>query len=154
MSANLKAVVSVSEMSRLVGLSRARFYQLVKSGCFPPPSVDPLTNRPFFDSETQTQILEVRRRNCGVDGKPVLFYSRRTDAGVKRNRSKPASQTESNTDLIDDLKALNVAVTGSQLRPILHELFPQGVSGINHGDVLRAVLQKIRRHNSADSVGR
>lgn len=153
MSVNIKAVVSVSEMSRLVGLSRARFYQLIKSGCFPIPEVDPQTKRPFYNSEKQAQILDVRRKNCGVDGKPVLFYSRRTDVGAHRSRKKPAPQTECHTDLIEGLKALNVTVTGSQLNSILNELFPAGTGGRNQGEILRAVLQKIRRQNSADSVG-
>lgn len=148
-----KSVVSVTEMSRMVGLSRARFYQLVKSGCFPAAEVDPQTKRPFYNSEQQAQILDVRRRNCGVDGKPVLFYSRRTDAGAQKSRKKPAPQTECHVDLIEGLKALNVTVTGSQLTPILNDLFPAGTHGRDQGEVLRAVLQKIRRQNCSDSVG-
>ncbi len=31
-----KSAVSVSEMARMVGLSRARFYQLMTEGVFPP----------------------------------------------------------------------------------------------------------------------
>ena len=71
-----KAVVSVAEMSRMVGLSRARFYQLIGT-TFPPPLYTEATRRPFYDEALQSVCLEVRRRNCGVDGKPVLFYARR-----------------------------------------------------------------------------
>ena len=47
---------------------------------FPEPSRDDETGRPFYDEEQQVVCLEVRRRNCGVDGKPILFYARRGGA--------------------------------------------------------------------------
>ena len=34
-----KVAVSVAEMARMVGLSRARFYQLRRAGVFPTPVV-------------------------------------------------------------------------------------------------------------------
>ena len=59
-----------------VGLSRQRFYQLIGT-TFPYPVYDLKSRRPFYTAELQAMILEVRRRNCGIDGKPVLFYARR-----------------------------------------------------------------------------
>jgi hypothetical protein len=70
---NTKAVVSISEMARMVGLSRSRFHQLIGT-TFPWPLYAVSTKRPFYDEELQKLCLEVRRRNCGIDGKPVLFY--------------------------------------------------------------------------------
>jgi hypothetical protein len=58
-----KVAVSISEMARMVGLSRQRFHQL-KGTTFPEPMRDPETNRPFYDEELQQLCLEVRRRNC------------------------------------------------------------------------------------------
>ena len=66
-----KAAVSVTEMARMVGLSRARFYQLVKKATFPSADHDLATGRPCYLEEKQRLILEARRRNCGVDGKPI-----------------------------------------------------------------------------------
>jgi len=60
----LKAAVTVAEMARMVGLSRARFYQLQKAGVFPAPKYDDVKKRPFYDQEAQKACLEVRRRNC------------------------------------------------------------------------------------------
>ena len=71
-----KAAVTVSEMARMVGLSRARFYQLVEAGVFPTPVYCVSTRRPMYVEELQEVCLTVRRRNCGVNGKPVLFYAR------------------------------------------------------------------------------
>ena len=68
-----KSVVSVAEMARMVGLSRGRFYQLVGTA-FPWPVYDIKTRRPYYDAEGQSRCLDVRKRNCGIDGRPVLFY--------------------------------------------------------------------------------
>src|SRR6202521_3669747 len=74
-----KTAVTVAEMARMCGLSRARFYQLIGSA-FPWPVYNVATKRPFFDEEAQRICLEVRRRNCGVDGKAILFYSKGSGA--------------------------------------------------------------------------
>ena len=70
-----KEAISVAEMSRLVGLSRQRFYQLVGSA-FPPPVYDVASRRPFYTRELQEICLDVRRRQCGINGRPVLFHAR------------------------------------------------------------------------------
>ena len=56
-----KEAVSVSGMARMVGLSRARLYQLMREGVFPSPSRQNETGRPSFDREQQEQCLQVRR---------------------------------------------------------------------------------------------
>ena len=71
MSDETKAVVSVSDMTRMVGLSRARFYQLVREGVFPEPIYD--EGRPVYTEELQARCLEVRRKNRGVNGEAVLY---------------------------------------------------------------------------------
>ena len=78
-------------MARMVGLSRSRFHQLIGT-TFPWPLYSVSTRRPFYDEELQKCCLEVRRRNCGIDGKPVLFYSRRpvTTAGSAAEQSEAA----------------------------------------------------------------
>lgn len=49
----LPAVVSVSEMARKVGLSRSRFYDLVRAGVFPQSVYCIRTRRPMFLTEQQ-----------------------------------------------------------------------------------------------------
>src|SRR5437016_4078439 len=103
-----KIAVSVSDMARMVGLSRARFYQLMKLGVFPCPLRDPSKKRPYFDQKLQETCLEVRRRNCGVNGEPVLFYARRqptAPAPSKTRRTLPPKRGN-HSDLTDSLKAL------------------------------------------------
>jgi len=151
-----KSVVSVTEIARMVGLSRARFYQLVKKGTFPPADVDELTKRPCYGEDKQRQILESRRRNCGVDGKPILFYARRRDAGQTKAAPHPTKQPKGNhhADLIDGLGQLGVTATVAQVEPLLKELFPSGTDSLAPGEVIRAVFLRIRRQNSGDKQGR
>jgi hypothetical protein len=152
-----KAAVSVTEMAKMVGLSRARFYQLVRKGTFPAADQDTATNRPCYLEEKQRQILEARRRNCGVDGKPILFYCRRNDAGQKRSSSRPTiakvkEVVKRYADLIDGLAALNVTASVAQVEPLMKELFPNGTEGIDPGEVIRAVFLRIQRQNSAGNA--
>lgn len=153
-----KSVVSVTDMARMVGLSRARFYQLVKRGTFPPADQDEITKRPCYYEDKQRQILEARRRNCGVDGKPILFYARRRDLGQSKSATRPTVEkvkavVKKYTDLIDGLAALNVTATIAQVEPILKELFPNGTDEVDPGEVVRAVFLRIRRQNSSGNVG-
>src|SRR4051812_47561656 len=105
-----KSGVSVSDMARTVGLSRQRFHQLVKTGVFPQPLRDEATERPYYDESGQAECLEVRRRNCGVNGKVVLFYARRQPvaAGPPRpNKPRPVP-TGSYAEVLDGVRALGL----------------------------------------------
>ena len=109
-----KPIVSVSEMARMVGLSRARFYQLMGSA-FPPPVYDVATRRPIFVEEMQKVCLEVRRRNCGIDGKPILFYARRplTMTPSARAKARPRKVSK-HADLIEGLRGLGLGAITEQ----------------------------------------
>lgn len=158
MSENIvtKSAVSVTEMARMVGLSRARFYQLVKKGTFPPADQDSATNRPCYLEEKQRQILEARRRNLGVDQKPILFYSRRRDLGqTKKVVSRPAKQMDNQqAELIDQLAQAKVIVTAAEVESVVKELFPEGTVGIDPGEVFLAVFKRLQRRNPPDKPGR
>src|ERR1700675_4449020 len=123
-----KAAVTVAEMARMCGLSRSRFYQLIGTA-FPQPERQPETGRPIYTEELQQVCLEVRRRNCGIDGKPILFYARRL--GTAPTRPKPPKsklETKGNVSaLVDGLSALGLTTaTGSQVQKVTEELYPKG----------------------------
>ena len=82
-----KAAVTVAEMGRMCGLSRARFYQLI-GATFPMPVYDVATRRPFYDEEAQKVCLEVRRRNCGIDGRTDFVLCEATAGGTFRNECR------------------------------------------------------------------
>jgi hypothetical protein len=146
-----KVAVSVAEMARMVGLSRARFYQLIEAGVFPPPERDQDTGRPFYSEEQQKVILDVRRRNCGVNGKPVLFYARRlltttTHARSVRSKAKPVQKkADPHADLLAAVQALGLAaVTAAQVAAAVAALYPGGTAGVDEGEVVRAVFLRLK----------
>ena len=128
--------------------------QLVRKGTFPAADQDTISQRPCYLEEKQRQILDARRRNCGVDGKPILFYSRRIDAGQKRTTTRPAKAKEPNkyADLMDGLAALNVTASATQVESIVNQLFPNGTDAVAPGEVIRAVFLRIRSQNSSGNV--
>ena len=147
-----KAVVSKSEMARMVGLSPARFAQLVGT-TFPWPLYDVKTRRPFYTEELQEVCLSVRKRNCGVDGKPVLFYARRPVPVRPPNKCKPPKHDY--TDLLDGLKGLGLLnVTVAQVDEAVRKLFPLWEPGSDQSGVLRAIFLHLRRQNSAGNVAK
>jgi hypothetical protein len=152
-----KAAVTVAEMARMCGLSRSRFYQLIGTA-FPQPERQPGTGRPIYTEELQQVCLEVRRRNCGIDGKPVLFYARRLDSAPARPKPpKPKLQAKGKdvSALVDGLNSLGLTTaTAAQVQKVTEELFPQGTAGIDQAEVLRAVFLHLKRQNPADNVRR
>lgn len=151
MSVETKAAVTVAEMARMVGLSRARFYQLMGTA-FPLPVYDVTTRRPLFVEEQQKVCLEVRRRNCGIDGKPILFYCRR--APVTSRRLPKAAKSPVPTELLDGLRSLGLTVAAAQVEAALATLYPKGVVGIDHAELVRSVFIYLKRQNSNDNVAR
>lgn len=149
--------VSVAEMAGLVGLSRARFYQLMGS-TFPTPVYDFRTKRPFFTEEMQEVCLEVRRRNCGIDGKTVLFYARRFGTSTPKATKKkvtPAKQNGQFNDLVEGLRCLGLTtVTTAQVESAVRQAYPNGVNGVDAGTVLRSIFLKLKCQNSDDNVAR
>lgn len=153
-----KAVVTVSEMARMCGLSRSRFYQLVEAGVFPQPVYSVANRRPIYLEDSQKVCLEVRRRNCGVNGQPVLFYARGhplpTQAKPPTRTAKPKPpRTNNHADLIDGLAVLGLTTTAAEVETAIKSAYPSGVNGTDQGEVLRQVFLRLKRQNSSGSVG-
>ena len=145
-----KKVVTVAEMARVVGLSRARFYQLLGTA-FPFPLYDVATKRPYYTPELQQVCLEVRQRNQGIDGKPVLFHRRAKDAtpaSPKPSKRKAMPDDNRHKDLLAGLKSLGmVSVTAVQVEKALKEL--HGLDNKDQGSVLRAVFLHLKRRDTS-----
>jgi hypothetical protein len=139
-------------MARMVGLSRARFYQLVRGGVFPQPVYD--KGRPVYTDEMQQVCLEVRKKNRGVNGEPVLFYARRWSAEPARRKKRADPLPARNKDiaaLLDGLNALGLTTTtAAEVLKVTGELFPQGTAGMDQAEVLRAVFLHLKRQNQGD----
>jgi hypothetical protein len=155
MTVETKTVVSVAEMARMVGLSRARFYQLVGSA-FPHPVYNVSTRRPYYDELAQTTCLEVRRRNCGIDGRPIMFYARRlpTASPSSRPRKLPMSRKPNgHAELIEALRGLGLTkLSNDQVSQAIKEAFPGGIAEVDQSEVIRQVFVRIKRRNSTNNV--
>src|SRR5687768_18259303 len=86
----LKAACSVSELAQRCGLSRARWYELVKDGVMPQPVYCVRTRRPLYPRELQELAINLRMTNTALDGRYVIYYSRR-----ETPLSSPAQSTSS-----------------------------------------------------------
>lgn len=139
----------------MVGLSPARFRQLMGT-TFPSPLYLVSTRRPFYSEDMQVICLEVRRRNCGIDGRPVLFYCHRGgEASVPRKpKSIRPTKNDQHGDLLDGLRVLGLtAVTSEQIAIAIKAIYPNGTAEVNHGGVLRTVFLHLKRQNTAGNVG-
>ncbi|QGQ23967.1 hypothetical protein F1728_15320 [Gimesia benthica] len=149
-----KSIVSVSEMARMVGLSRQRFHQL-RGTTFPEPDYDPKTKRPYYNAEKQQVCLDVRQRNCGIDGKPILFYARRNDVGVVRkpHKKKTVKTPNSKFDQIADaIKALGMKTDSGKVGEVINNLFPNGIENSDEAEVIRSVFLQLKQSEN-DNAG-
>jgi hypothetical protein len=149
MGDHTKVAVTVAEMARMTGLGRSRFYQLIGTA-FPFPVYNVTTRRPFYDENQQRICLEVRRRNCGIDGKPILFYSKSINRSPSvKKRVSNVVPVKSHADLIEGLMALGMNANPAQVGEAINSLYPTGANGVDSSSVLRAVFvhlqSKIRR---------
>lgn len=134
------AICSVSEMAYRLGLSRARFYQLVKRGAFPPP-VRSGTRRPFYPPDLQETCLRIRKTNVGFDGLPVLFNKR---------RARRAARSEHRADyqgLVAALKRMGLKVNTSAVEHAVRALYP---AGLDESQDPNNVLRDLFRHFHPD----
>jgi len=156
----LKAIVTVTEMARMCGLSRARFCQLIKEGIFPTPSRNQATGRPFYDQDQQGECLQVRRTNLGVNGKPVIFYGLRvagtptpSSKSPRRSQGKPAQDNNRDAtieELRHGLKQLGMdGINNQQIRAALNQAYPDGYKAIPTSDLLGAVFVALQQLKEA-----
>ena len=134
-----KPIVSMTEMARILQLSRARLYQLLQSGFFPKPKYDDRSRRPYYDLELQKQCLECRQSGVGVDGSFMLFYSLRKKENVSHIRKKKVDPVVK--ELTETLESMGLDVTVKQVQQGLSEVYPDGVSDVEQGVVIRELFR-------------
>jgi hypothetical protein len=133
-----KAATSVSETAAMCQLPRSRFHALVRAGVFPKPVDSGGRTRPYYTPELVRQCLDIRRTGIGADGKVVLFNCR---PEKKPERRPPATPPPAEyPELVESLKSLGLAVTGDVVGAAVEVVFPTGVSGIEHGELVRRVF--------------
>jgi hypothetical protein len=138
------AICSVTEMAAKLGLSRARFYQLVEMAVFPPP-VRLGTQRPFYPADLQQKCLQIRHTRVGFNGLPVLFNHRRKSS---ESRSAQGGQYGG---LVAALKNMGLKVSASDVKHAVGALYPAGPVGSQSQD---EVLRALFRHFTKDCQSR
>jgi len=118
---DLKAICSVTELTRKLALSRARFYQLLEIGVFPGPIYCIRTKRPFYPPDLQQECIKIRKTGIGRDGRPVLFYSPR-----QNKTDKSQNQPDYNyKELTDTLRRMGLNVTCDDVKIAVKALYPE-----------------------------
>lgn len=141
---DLRAVCTVSELARKLDLSRARLYQLQKTGVFPTPIYCVRTKRPFYPLDLQQQCVNIRTTGIGCNGQPIIFYS------SHKSKSK-GSQNQSDSkyeELATALREMGLNVTRNDIRKAAKALYPEGLT---KGPIEGTVIGKVFRYLSNGS---
>ena len=144
-----RAAVSVSQMAKMLELSRGRLYELIDKGVFYPPVYGITNRRPFFPQDVQEANLRVRLDQIGVNGQYVLFYTHRprqyrrqphSTTTNRRQNSVTSRQGNVTASLMSGLRSLGMAdVNIAQVGQALEECYPDGAGETDDSTVLRTV---------------
>ena len=138
-----KPIVSISEICKILQLSRSRYYQLVNSGFFPKPKIDDRSKRPYYDAALQKAIIECRQSGIGIDGSFMLFYSPRKKETTSRIRGKKIDSAVK--EMTETLESMGLDVTVEQVKQGLSEIYPDGTSEVEQGVVVRELFRCLKQ---------
>jgi hypothetical protein len=137
----LKPIISVTEMAKMLNLSRARLYQLLEQGIFPQPIYDLRTHRPLYNAQLQERCLEIRNSGIGDNNQYILFYSPRKKE-TKTRISKSTKKTDSlHTEFAETLNSMGLGCSAKDVSVAISELYPDGVGELDHGVVIRDLFR-------------
>ena len=149
---------TIKEVCEAVGLSRSRLNQLIGTA-FPHPVYLLKNRRPAFTEEQFQICLEVRRTNQGIDGTPVMFYSKRSPGRSRKTIKKSTPKTAKphrHTSAIEALAHLGLAgITGKEIVDALRQLSLTDTDS-NDGKVVGKLFRFFKardRQDSNDNVG-
>lgn len=123
-------------MASMLQLSRSSFYRLVGT-VFPKP-VKHNCSRPYYDQEGMQKCLEIKKSKCGMDGTPVLFYSKSTKP--RRTKKKKENKYE---NILIALESLGLVVSQKHIEATIQQLFPNGIADFEEENVIREMFLHI-----------
>ena len=138
-NADHKSICSVTELAKKLGLSRARFYQLHKTGVFPGPVYCLYTKRPFYPTDLQEKCLEIRKTGIGHNGRPIIFYSKREVATTKPRRCSEQKYKE----LSETLKQMGLKTSPANVKKAFVTIYPDTWNKLEINGV---VIAEVFRH--------
>lgn len=113
-------ICSVTELAKKLGLSRARFYQLQNAGVFPPPVYCLYTKRPFYPMDLQEKCLQIRKSGIGLNGRPIIFYTKRLNGAS----DSKISVAQSYKELSESLCQMGLKVSMAKIKKAITTLYP------------------------------
>ncbi|QDT59427.1 hypothetical protein SV7mr_19340 [Stieleria bergensis] len=146
----MKAVVSLAEMCRMLGMSRSHFYWHLKRSNFHQPLKLASNGRPYFTAEMAQQNMDVKETGINVQGDFVIFYERRPESEKRQVESKtrprkPTPQPTPDSPLAAGLQSLGMTVNSDQIESALIACFPNGTDEEDEANVLRTVFRHLKR---------
>ena len=142
-------VVGMSQMAKLLQLSRSRLYQLIEHGLLLNPVYLIRNKRPIYTRQMAMRNLEVKKNNVGVNGQIIMFYSPRNiihsekNNVVKVKEKQPANNQYKK--LIEELADLGLEdVSATDARAAVSELFPDGTEKVSQDEILTSVFRHIK----------
>lgn len=140
---NLKPIVSVTEMAKMLNLSRSRLYQLIDAGILPKAHYCERTKRPYFNEELQQQCLNVKETNVGANGHYILFYSPRKNTVKKVSRNK-STFNPLYAEFTDTLNSMGLSCSITEVQAAIEELYPDGLDNQDNGIVIREIFRHLK----------
>ena len=146
--------INPAGMARMLQMSSARLYQLMKEGIFPATSRD-TQGRPFFTRDQQVQMLTVYKTNVGVNGRSIFFRPKATRTSLPpRSKTTNVLPQQDHTDLLTTIRAMGMSYAKkSDLAKALSELFPGGRLPEDKANLVRQVFVYLHRQESGDKQG-
>jgi len=152
----LPPYINMSNMAKLLNLSRSRLYQLIDQGILLKPVYLSANKRPVYTKEMAMRNIEVKNSNVGINGKVIMFYTARTlttpaksKKAVKKSTDQKTVSSGKHADLIDALESLGLEdITSSQIDSAIHKCFPDGTKNVTDDDILTEIFRHLKCRNS------
>lgn len=131
----MESLVTTTEMSVILGVSKTRLYGLIRAGILPAPIRNPANNRGFWTPELTEVCRHVFKTRVGVNGQPYT---------PNRKRKEPRATTDEQgryASLITSLAGLGMSVTAKEIDGIVKNL----PDGLEEKEVIKQVFLRLRR---------
>jgi hypothetical protein len=144
--------INISTMTKLLGLSRSRLYQLVEQGVLLKAVYLLNTKRPVYTREMAARNLEAKNSNVGINGEIVMFYSAKTPVisvktkkTVRKSTERQSSSSNKYAEIVDALESLGLKdITPSLIDTSTEQCFPDGTENVTEDEIITEVFRYLK----------
>ena len=145
---DISEICTVTKLVDKLGLSRARFYQLVKMGIFPMPIYDIRTKRPFYTLTLQQKCLTIRTTGIGDNGRPVIFNAPRKE----KSQGIQSRCHHKYQEFSEALRQMGHRVKPEMVKDALNYIYPKGIPANMDDGVISHKLYKYFKNECKKDV--